>query len=169
MRRAIGIINGCYTWKNTYRYRPTSNLVHVVQQIQQPSFPSGHTLHYTVFYGFLIFVIATNFKSSWPRNVALVIFALLIALVGPSRVYLGEHWPTDVIGGYLIGALCLAPLIAGYLWAKAHLIVTASPPWIRRAPGCRQPTGQFPRTSVNPIAVEPEGKPGGEHRRMRES
>ena len=116
------------------RNRPTPDLVHVVQQIQQPSFPSGHTLHYTVFYGFLIFVIATNFKSSWPRNVALVIFALLIALVGPSRVYLGEHWPTDVIGGYLIGALCLAPLIAGYLWAKAHLIVTASPPWIRRMP-----------------------------------
>jgi undecaprenyl-diphosphatase len=116
------------------RNRPSPDLVHVVQQIQQPSFPSGHTLHYTVFYGFLIFVIATNFKSSWPRNVALVIFALLIALVGPSRVYLGEHWPTDVIGGYLIGALCLAPLIAGYLWAKAHLIVTASPPWIRQMP-----------------------------------
>lgn len=114
------------------RNRPTPDLVHVVQQIQQPSFPSGHTLHYTVFYGFLIFVIAINFKSSWPRNVALVILALLIALVGPSRVYLGEHWPTDVIGGYLIGALCLATLIAGYLWAKAHLIITTSPPWIRR-------------------------------------
>jgi membrane-associated phospholipid phosphatase len=116
------------------RHRPTSDLVHVVQQIQQPSFPSGHTLHYTVFYGFLFFVIATNFKSSWPRNSALVICALLVLLVGPSRVYLGEHWPTDVLGGYLVGALCLAPLIAGYLWAKAHLTVTASPPWIRRIP-----------------------------------
>lgn len=121
------------------RNRPSPDLVHVVQQIQQPSFPSGHTLHYTVFYGFLLFVVATNFKPSWPRTVALVVFALLIVLVGPSRVYLGEHWPTDVIGGYLIGALCLAPLIAGYLWAKAHLIVTASPPWIRRMPPPVQP------------------------------
>ena len=116
------------------RHRPSPDLVHVVQQIQQPSFPSGHTLHYTVFYGFLFFVIATNFKSSWLRNTALVSCALLVLLVGPSRVYLGEHWPTDVLGGYLVGALCLAPLIAGYLWAKAHLTVTASPPWIHRIP-----------------------------------
>ncbi len=116
------------------RHRPTPDLVHVVQVIQQPSFPSGHTLHYTVFYGFLFFVLATNFKPSWPRNSALVICALLVLLVGPSRVYLGEHWPTDVLGGYLVGALCLVPLIAGYLWAKAHLTITASPPWIHRVP-----------------------------------
>lgn len=116
------------------RHRPTPDLVHVVQTIQQPSFPSGHTLHYTVFYGFLIFVVATNFKPSWPRTVAIVVFALLILLVGPSRVYLGEHWPTDVLGGYLVGGLCLGPLIAGYLWAKAHYIIASTRPWIRRVP-----------------------------------
>ena len=121
------------------RQRPSPDLVHVVQQIQQPSFPSGHTLHYTVFYGFLIVIIFTNFKPSWLRTVAIVVFALLIALVGPSRVYLGEHWPTDVVGGYLIGVLCLGPLIAGYLWAKAHLMVSASPPWIHRLPPAIQP------------------------------
>ena len=121
------------------RQRPTPDLVNVFQQIQQPSFPSGHTLHYTVFFGLLIFVIATNFKSSWLRNLALGVFLALIALVGPSRVYLGEHWPTDVLGAYLIGALFLAPLIAGYLWAKAHIIVTTAPPWIRRIPPPIQP------------------------------
>lgn len=126
------------------RQRPTPNLVHVVQQIQQPSFPSGHTLHYTVFYGFLIFVIAVNFKSSWLRNAIIVVFALLILLVGPSRVYLGEHWPTDVIGGYLIGGLCLAPLIIGYLWAKDNLTVTSSPPWIRRIPPAVQQSAARP-------------------------
>jgi undecaprenyl-diphosphatase len=105
-----------------------------MQTIQQPSFPSGHTLHYTVFYGFLLFVVATNFKRSWPRAALLIIFALLILLVGPSRVYLGEHWPTDVLGGYLIGALCLGPLIGGYLWVKARYTIADARPFIRRLP-----------------------------------
>jgi undecaprenyl-diphosphatase len=100
------------------RHRPLPDLVHVTQQINSPSFPSGHTLHYTVFYGFLAFVLATEFRPSWPRNVLIAVCVLLIVLVGPSRVYLGEHWTSDVLGGYLIGFLCLVPLIAGYLWAK---------------------------------------------------
>jgi undecaprenyl-diphosphatase len=100
------------------RQRPLPSLVHVVQQINNPSFPSGHTLHYTVFYGFLAFVLATEFRPSWPRNLLIAVCVLLVVLVGPSRVYLGEHWTSDVIGGYLIGLLCLVPLIAGYMWAR---------------------------------------------------
>ncbi len=100
------------------RHRPLPDLVHVTQQLNSPSFPSGHALHYTVFYGFLAFVLATEFRSTWLRNVLFAICLLLVVLVGPSRVYLGEHWTSDVIGGYLIGFLCLVPLIGGYLWAK---------------------------------------------------
>lgn len=103
------------------RQRPGSNLVHVVQQINSPSFPSGHVMHYTVFYGFLIFIIATHFRSSWRRNLLLGILIALIVLVGPSRVYLGEHWPSDVLGAYLIGGLCLVPIIWAYLRAKARV------------------------------------------------
>jgi membrane-associated phospholipid phosphatase len=102
------------------RSRPSSSLVHVVQRITSPSFPSGHTLHYVVFYGFLAFVFATSFRSSWGRNLLIAICVVLIALVGPSRVFLGEHWLTDVVGGYLLGGLLLVPIIAGYLWAKAR-------------------------------------------------
>ena len=102
------------------RHRPSPSLVHVAQHLNSPSFPSGHTLHYTVFYGFLAFVLITSFRPSWWRNVLVAICFALIALVGISRVYLGEHWLTDVLGGYLLGGLFLLPLVAAYLWARAH-------------------------------------------------
>jgi undecaprenyl-diphosphatase len=114
------------------RHRPASDLVHVFQIIKTPSFPSGHTLHFTVFYGFLIFVIATNYKRSWQRNALIVALAIPVGLVGLSRIYLGEHWLSDVIGGYLVGALCLVPLIAGYLWTRERYVVTGRPPFVQR-------------------------------------
>jgi len=114
------------------RERPSSGLVHVAQALASPSFPSGHTVHYVVFYGFLAYVIVTNFRDTWARRAVLGVCVVLIVLVGPSRVYLGEHWPTDVIGGYLIGALCLLPLIAGYVWTKERFVVVPSYPWLRR-------------------------------------
>jgi membrane-associated phospholipid phosphatase len=114
------------------RHRPATDLVHVFQIIKTPSFPSGHTLHFTVFYGFLIFVVATNYKRSWRRDVLLVALAVPVALVGLSRIYLGEHWVSDVIGGYLVGALCLVPLIAGYLWMRERYVVTGQPPFVQR-------------------------------------
>ncbi len=113
------------------RPRPLPNVVHVVQHLSDASFPSGHTLHYTVFYGFLICVVATRFRPSWPRACVITLLAVPIALVGLSRVYLGEHWLTDVIGGYLIGVLCLVPLIAGYLWATRRFASAAHPSLIR--------------------------------------
>lgn len=114
------------------RHRPLPNIVHVMQPLSDGSFPSGHTLHYTIFYGFLIFVVVTNFRPSWPRTLAIVLLALPIALIGLSRVYLGEHWVTDVVGGYLIGALFLAPLIYGYIWFKQRFTIIGHAPFVRR-------------------------------------
>lgn len=108
------------------RPRPSPDLVHVVDRLNSYSFPSGHTLHYTVFYGFILFTLAINFRPSLGRNVLIVICGLLIALVGLSRVYLGEHWASDVVAGYLIGALYLVPLLWAYLWARARFVIRAS-------------------------------------------
>ena len=75
--------------------------------IKDPSFsyPSGHALGSTVLYGFLAYLIATRYPQfSW------LIYAVAVCLIGAiglSRLYLGVHWPTDIIGGYGIGFLWL--------------------------------------------------------------
>ncbi len=106
------------------RQRPTSQLVHVVTPLNSQSFPSGHVVHYTVFYGFLICVLLVSFRPSWLRNGLIAICAALIVLVGISRVYLGEHWASDVLGGYLIGCLFLVPLVAIYMRVRRRYLAS---------------------------------------------
>ncbi len=69
-------------------------------------FPSGHTQSATVVWGYL----ASQFRRAWLWALA----ALLMVLIPLSRVYLGVHFPTDLLGGYLIGAA----LLFAYLWAE---------------------------------------------------
>jgi undecaprenyl-diphosphatase len=67
------------------------------------SFPSGHTLNSTVTYG-LIALVA--WRTGWPRwmRVAIVIgLSVLVVLIGCSRIALGVHYPSDVLGGWLAG------------------------------------------------------------------
>ena len=69
------------------------------------SYPSGHALGSTVLYGFLAYLFATRFpKWAW---LIYLLAVLTIAGIGLSRLYLGVHWPTDIIGGYGIGFLWL--------------------------------------------------------------
>ena len=90
-----------------HRPRPTPDLVRVTAEISYGSFPSGHVLNLTAFYGFLAVLAWTTLAPGWPRRLALLVCLGLIALIGLVRIYSGEHWPTDVLGGYLLGAVCL--------------------------------------------------------------
>ncbi|MEO8956269.1 MAG: phosphatase PAP2 family protein [Ktedonobacteraceae bacterium] len=103
------------------RPRPTNELVTVVRVINEPSFPSGHVMHYTNFFGLLIYLLATNWHSSRLRNILIATCTSLIVAIGPSRVYLGAHWPSDVMAGYLYGGLWFGGLMTVYLRVKAWM------------------------------------------------
>ncbi|MCL5959752.1 MAG: phosphatase PAP2 family protein [Chloroflexi bacterium] len=96
------------------RSRPIPGLVEVLFPMGGNGFPSGHVTHFVVFYGFLAYL---SFVHERPRSlrVSAVVLAVFLSLsVGLSRIYLGAHWPSDVIGGYLLGATALVVLIALY-------------------------------------------------------
>ncbi|HEY0380357.1 MAG TPA: phosphatase PAP2 family protein [Pyrinomonadaceae bacterium] len=79
------------------------------------SFPSGHVTFYVCYFGFLFFVAyALLRRGTNLRRLALTLAALPVLLVGPSRIYLGAHWPSDTIGAYLWSGLWLAFSLAMY-------------------------------------------------------
>lgn len=71
------------------------------------SFPSGHSSLAMAFYGFIIFLILREQKSATAQITYTTIFILLIILIGVSRVYLGVHYPTDVLAGFIVGFVSL--------------------------------------------------------------
>ena len=103
------------------RPRPTNELVTVARVINEPSFPSGHVMHYINLFGLLSYLLATNWRSGRLRNILIAICIALIAFVGPSRVYLGAHWPSDVMAGYLYGGLWFGGIMALYLRVKSWI------------------------------------------------
>ena len=105
------------------RPRPTVDLVHVFGILNSYSFPSGHVMFYVGFFGFLWFLVYTLLKRSWRRTLLLVFLGILIGLVGISRIYLGQHWPSDVLGAYLLGGLTLVAILQFYRWGKKRFFV----------------------------------------------
>jgi membrane-associated phospholipid phosphatase len=102
------------------RPRPSSALVNVAGTFHFDSFPSGHVVFFVEFFGFLLFLAYVLLKRGPLRYASLIVPGLLIALVGVSRVYLGAHWPSDVLGAYLAGGLWLMLMIEVYRRRKAN-------------------------------------------------
>lgn len=102
------------------RPRPSPDLIHVIQSLDSGklSFPAGHVQSFVAIIGFLWFLSFTLSKNPWVRSISLLIFGEMIALIGISRMYTGEHWLTDSIGGYLLGSLWLILTVWLYQWGK---------------------------------------------------
>ena len=83
------------------------------------SFPSGHALFATAFYGSFAFIVSAAL-TGWFRAVAYVAIAIVVLAIGTSRIFLGVHYPSDVIAGFLAGALCLTPLFPPPASRRTH-------------------------------------------------
>ncbi len=106
------------------RSRPPSTLA-VPPLETSPSFPSGHTLNATVLVGMLAYLALLGTARVWLRWCVVVGAVLFVLAMGLSRVYLGHHWLTDVIAGWLLGLGWLATVVTG------HRVRTT----MRRSPG----------------------------------
>lgn len=103
------------------RPRPTTRLVDVLQNASGNSFPSGHVMSYVAYWGLLFSLCLILFKRDrWWHYVLLIVSGFFVIMVGPSRVYLGDHWATDVLGGYMFGGLLLGLTLWLYLMLKGY-------------------------------------------------
>lgn len=103
------------------RPRPTEDLVRILEKAESKSFPSGHVLFYIVFFGFLTFLMFQLKTIPGTIRALVSIFSVgLIFTIPLSRIYLGAHWFSDVLGGSLIGILLLAILSLFYLKGKSR-------------------------------------------------
>lgn len=71
------------------------------------SFPSGHSMSSIAFYGYLIYLIHQKINNKYLKWLLIIILSTLILLIGISRIYLGAHYASDVISGFLAGAIYL--------------------------------------------------------------
>ncbi|SDM79874.1 undecaprenyl-diphosphatase [Fictibacillus solisalsi] len=104
--------HGNFFLKDVYeRERPS---FHQLVEIGGYSFPSGHAMISAGFFGLLFYFLAINVKRTWARRLIAALGSLYILLVGLSRIYLGVHYPSDVVAGFLAGGSLLLLFIVLY-------------------------------------------------------
>ncbi|MDK8179836.1 phosphatase PAP2 family protein [Paenibacillus sp. UMB4589-SE434] len=120
----FSVLGGAAIWNQILKYliqreRP---IIHLLVEEKGYSFPSGHTMGALALYGAITFLLWGHLTSRAGR-ISLVIFnCLLVAMIGISRVYLGAHFPSDIIGALLASGLWLTIMIQCFQWYKKSQI-----------------------------------------------
>lgn len=71
------------------------------------SFPSGHSMVSMAFYGYLVYLTYKHIKNKYLKYLLMIILNILILMIGTSRVFLGVHYTSDVLGGFIISIIYL--------------------------------------------------------------
>lgn len=108
---SIGLLN--YILKNIIQ-RPRPEGFRLVEETGY-SFPSGHSMASMAFYGLIIYFVFKNVKNKLIKKIICTTLSLLIILIGISRIYLGVHYASDVIAGFLVSIAYLVVYITGIL------------------------------------------------------
>ena len=106
-----------------YRPRPTDDLVWTLAVQGSSSYPSGHVVYAVLVFGILAFLASRHAPRFWPYAMMVSLPIIIAIATGPARIIVKDHWPVDVVSGYLISL----PLLVGVIWAHAQL-----PSWLRR-------------------------------------
>jgi len=106
--------------------RPTPDLLRVTETADGLGFPSGNAMGTTLLLGVLVWAVSRSGARDLVQRLTMAGAVALALVVGVARVHAGVHWPSDVLGGYLWGAIALLVLI----W----LAERPWPAWARRTP-----------------------------------
>jgi membrane-associated phospholipid phosphatase len=130
----IGILEGIMVWLSGIiillndlikiaidRPRPSPEQVQIIGINHSSGFPSGHTFFATLFLGILAYILFTRLKKRKLKILSLILLILLNLAVAFSRIYLGAHWLSDVLGGYIVGGLFLTLLLWVFELAVSRL------------------------------------------------
>jgi undecaprenyl-diphosphatase len=117
------------------RQRPQADLLHILAPAPGYSYPSGHAVYFTWMSFMLAFALAPRIPPRY-RWIPWVVASLVIVLACTARVWAGAHWPSDVVGGFLLGlAWC-----SFVLWLPERWLPSPSWSWVRGR-GRRQTSG----------------------------
>jgi membrane-associated phospholipid phosphatase len=113
-----GLLN---LWLKSFFERERPNVNRIIDA-DGFSFPSGHSMGSLTYYGFLVYLILRSKRKPLSKLGCGILFCLVILLIGISRIYLGVHYPSDVLAGYMAGGvwlvICISLLEIVYLYKE---------------------------------------------------